>query len=90
MNRTKANFSAEDAQRFCAELERRRLFQIVGLAIVVVVAITAVLIRLTGGTLFGLPFSFWGPIAAASLLAKIIFLLVSCYIFRVLAGQFCD
>jgi hypothetical protein len=63
-------------QPFVARFERRRSAQIAGLAIVVLVALIAAAARLTGSAVPGLSFSFWGPLAALLLIAKIIFLLV--------------
>ena len=65
-----------DIEVFQSSFQSRRRLQIVGLVIVVVVAALAVLARLSGSSLPGLSISFWGPLAALLLVAKIVFLLV--------------
>jgi hypothetical protein len=66
-----------DIQAYQSLFQARRRLQILGLVIVVVVALLAVIARLSDSALPGLPLSFWGPVAAIVLVAKIIFLLVN-------------
>jgi len=76
MHRTVTSYSAEDATRFRTNLDRQRAFQLGGLVVVVCAAILALVARATGSELLGLPFLFWGLLAAALLIAKILFLLI--------------
>ena len=55
------------------EVARRRAAQMAGLVVVVLFAVLALLARLSGDSLMGLPFTFWGPLAAILLLGKIAF-----------------
>jgi uncharacterized membrane protein len=66
--------SIDKRQRFVEEVQLRRLAQVAGLIVVVVFALLALVARIAGGTLLGLPFAFWGSVAALVLIAKLIFL----------------
>jgi hypothetical protein len=55
------------------EVARRRAAQIAGLVVVVLFTVLAFLARLSGDSLMGLPFTFWGPLAVILLLGKIAF-----------------
>ncbi len=68
MNTTDTGFHDD---QIIQEVERRRSIQIAGLVIVVVATVLALLCRLVGGTLLGLPFAFWGPLAAILLILKL-------------------
>ena len=69
--------SKEEVERVRVVVYQRRRYQITGLVLVVVFALLALVARLSGSTLPGLSFSFWGPLAALVLLGKIVFLLVN-------------
>jgi hypothetical protein len=74
MDRPYPSYSVEDLRRFQAELDRARAYQIGGLILVVLAAVLALVARATGNAVLGLSFSFWGPLAAALLVGKLLFL----------------
>ena len=61
------------SQDISREVARRRAAQIGGLVLVILFAMLALLARLSGGSLMGLPFIFWGSLAVVLLLSKIAF-----------------
>jgi len=77
MGERKTDVSAEESERIAADLNRQRQAQLTGLIIVVVAALMALISRISGGAIFGLSFSFWGPFAAVLLVAKLAFLMIA-------------
>ncbi|MFC1559218.1 hypothetical protein ACFL39_01365 [Gemmatimonadota bacterium] len=77
MHRKQEDSTIEEIKQFNFVVDRQRRIQVAGLVIVVVFTILALITRITSGALFGLPFLFWGILAAALLLAKIIFLIAT-------------
>ena len=69
-----AAITAEEAKLLTARLNRSRGVQLLGLGIVIVAAIPALVSRVAAIPILGLRFSFWGPLAAALLLAKLVLL----------------
>lgn len=74
MDKSRSDVSREEAAQIVARLNRQRRVQIIGLYIVVLAAIPALLSRAAPDGLLGIPFTFWGLLAMALLLAKLILL----------------
>ncbi|MBN1825529.1 MAG: hypothetical protein JW958_04620 [Candidatus Eisenbacteria bacterium] len=72
MTGPKVEISREEAAEIIARLNRKRRIQIVGLAIAVLATFLALLSRVMPMAVPGLSFSFWGPLAAVLLLAKLV------------------
>ena len=66
-----------DREEILAQVARRRSAQLVGLVIVIIFAVLALVARLANGSLFGIPFVFWGLVAMILLLGKIAFNLLA-------------